>query len=72
MNAEHCGRAGANLSSLIVCDHVCIIYCLVRFLSILSSIVTTCHHGHATVLVYVGDLLLYIYIHVHVVFNEIA
>ena len=34
--------------------------------------VPTCHHGHATVLVYVGILLLYIYNHVYVVFNEIA
>ena len=98
MNAEHCGRAGANTSSLIVCDHVytcrsvasfpgtppcarkggslgmrLVDRCLASFLSFLSSImiVHVMDMPHA-VLVYIGILLLYLFNHVHVVFNEIA
>ena len=31
-----------------------------------------CHHGHVTVPVDIGILLLYIYNHAHLVFNEIT
>ena len=70
MNAEHYGRAGANPPSLTVRDHVytCrLVPCFISFFPQLNF-----HHGHVTVPVDIGILLLYIYNYAHLVFNEIT
>ena len=67
VNAEHYGRAGANPPSLTVRDHVYTCRLVPCFFPQLN-----CHHGHVTVPVDIGILLLYIYNYAHLVFNEIT
>ena len=70
VNAEHYGRAGANPPSLTVRDHVYICRLVPCFISFFPQL--NCHHGHVTVPVDIGILLLYIYNYAHLVFNEIT
>ena len=67
VNAEHYGRAGANPPSLTVRDHVYTCRLVPCFFPQLN-----CHHGHVTVPVDIGILLLYISNYAHLVFNEIT
>ena len=67
VNAEHYGRSGANPPSLTVRDHVYTCRLVPCFFPQLN-----CHHGHVTVPVDIGILLLYIYNYAHLVFNEIT
>ena len=64
VNAEHCGRAGANPPSR---DHVYTCRLVPCFISFFPQL--NCHHGHVTVPVDIGILLLYIYNYAHLVFN---
>ena len=70
VNAEHYGRAGANPPSLTVRGHVYICRLVPCFISFFPQL--NCHHGHVTVPVDIGILLLYIYNYAHLVFNEIT
>ena len=70
VNAEHYGRAGANPPSLTVRDHVYICRLVPCFISFFPQL--NCRHGHVTVPVDIGILLLYIYNYAHLVFNEIT
>ena len=70
VNAEHYGRAGANPPSLTVRDYVYTCRLVPCFISFFPQL--NCHHGHVTVPVDIGILLLYIYNHAHLVFNEIT
>ena len=70
VNAEHYGRAGANPPSLTVRDHVYTCRLVPCFISFFPQL--NCHHGHVTVPVDIGILLLYIYNYAHLVFNEIT
>ena len=70
VNAEHYGGAGANPPSLTVCDHVYTCRLVPCFISFFPQL--NCHHGHVTVPVDIGILLLYIYNYAHLVFNEIT
>ena len=68
VNAEHCGRAGANPPSR---DHVYTCRLVPCFISFFPQL--NCHHGHVTVPVDIGILLLYTYNnYAHLVFNEIT